>query len=89
MAPLQPEERCLGLVVIHRSWWAHLPHPADLTDDLSDCSLAERDSLRDWQARLYSKYKIGGEGVKGGGAAEATASGAATAAAPAGPAAAQ
>lgn len=62
---------------------------ADLTDDLSDCSLAERDSLRDWQARLYSKYKIVGEVVKGGGAAEATASGAATAAAPAGPAAAQ
>ncbi|KAL4433840.1 hypothetical protein ABPG75_000281 [Micractinium tetrahymenae] len=64
---------------------------ADLTDDLTGCSLAERDSLRDWQARLYSKYKIVGELVKEeGGAAEGSKSEAqseaAAAAAPAGPA---
>ncbi|PRW57859.1 steroid-binding 3 [Chlorella sorokiniana] len=34
---------------------------ADCNDDISGCSLAERDSLRDWQARLYSKYPIVGE----------------------------
>lgn len=62
-----------------------LPRPADLTDDLSDCSLAERDSLRDWQARLCSKYKIVGEVVKEGGAAAQGGEAAAEAAA-AGPA---
>lgn len=37
------------------------PAAADCTADVSDCSLAEKDSLRDWQARLYSKYPIVGE----------------------------
>ncbi|PSC69128.1 steroid-binding 3 [Micractinium conductrix] len=37
---------------------------ADLTDDLTGCSLAEQDSLRDWQGRLCSKYRIVGEVVK-------------------------
>lgn len=44
---------------------------ADCTDDISDCTLAERDSLRDWQGRLYSKYPIVGEVVKEGAAAAA------------------
>lgn len=39
---------------------------ADLNDDLSGCSLAELDALRDWQARLYGKYRIVGRVVKPG-----------------------
>lgn len=31
--------------------------------DLTGCSLAELDSLKDWQARLYGKYPIVGEVV--------------------------
>jgi hypothetical protein len=34
-----------------------------LVADLSGCSLAELDSLKDWQARLYGKYPIVGEVV--------------------------
>lgn len=52
---------------------AHPPLGADCNDDLTDCSLAERDSLRDWQGRLYSKYAIVGEVAKEGGASAATA----------------
>lgn len=36
---------------------------ADLVADLTGCSLAELDSLKDWQARLYGKYPIVGEVV--------------------------
>lgn len=40
---------------------APLPPGPDCNGDLSGLSLAERDSLRDWQARLYSKYPIVGD----------------------------
>lgn len=33
---------------------------ADCNDDLSDCSLAELDALRDWQAQFYGKYNLVG-----------------------------
>lgn len=39
---------------------------ADLNDDLEGCSLAELDALRDWQARLCTKYRIVGDLVKEG-----------------------
>lgn len=57
------------------------PTFADCTDDIADCTLAERDSLRDWQARLYSKYPIVGEVVKDGAQAGEPAGEAAAAAA--------
>ncbi|KDD75774.1 hypothetical protein H632_c504p0 [Helicosporidium sp. ATCC 50920] len=34
---------------------------ADCNDDISDCSIAEKDALRDWEGRFYSKYKIVGK----------------------------
>lgn len=38
-----------------------LPGHADCNDDISDCSIAEKDALRDWEGRFYSKYKIVGK----------------------------
>ena len=35
----------------------------DCNDDLSDCSLAEMDALRDWMAQFYGKYKVVGRVV--------------------------
>ncbi len=36
----------------------------DCTDDLTGCSLAELDALRDWEARFHSKYPVVGKIVK-------------------------
>ena len=36
----------------------------DCTADVQDCSLAEMDTLRDWEARFQSKYIIVGKVVE-------------------------
>lgn len=77
---MQPSPASLVLCTMHL---LHLPahkhtttlsmpcRPADCCDDLSGLSLAELDSLREWQGRLCSKYPVVGEVVKVAAAAAA------------------